>query len=53
VEWGGGAVDPATQTYVVNTSSVAMIYQLLDRQTYQALNHAGDRANYYAQSGPP
>jgi len=53
VEWGGGAVDPATQTYVVNTSSVAMIYQLLDRQKYQALNHAEDRANYYAQSGTP
>ncbi|MBU3078788.1 pyrroloquinoline quinone-dependent dehydrogenase [Sphingomonas quercus] len=31
VEWGGGAVDPAHQIYVVNSSNVAQIYQLIPR----------------------
>ncbi|HSV01781.1 MAG TPA: pyrroloquinoline quinone-dependent dehydrogenase [Phenylobacterium sp.] len=53
VEWGGGAVDPTSGTYVVNNSSVVMIYQLLTRQQYAALNRSEDRTNYYAQSGTP
>ena len=35
VEWGGGAVDPTTHTYVVNSSSVVQIYRLLTRKDYQ------------------
>ena len=33
VEWGGGAIDPTTNTYVVNSSSVVQIYQLIKRET--------------------
>jgi quinoprotein glucose dehydrogenase len=53
VEWGGGAVDPVSQTYVVNNSSVAMIYQLLKRAEYDKLNRSEDRKNYYAMAGTP
>jgi quinoprotein glucose dehydrogenase len=37
MEWGGGAVDPATQTYVVNSSNVMQIYKLIPRQQFDAL----------------
>jgi quinoprotein glucose dehydrogenase len=31
VEWGGGALDPTTNTYVVNSDSVVQIYTLIPR----------------------
>ena len=31
VEWGGGAVDPRSNVYVVNSSAVAQIYRLVPR----------------------
>jgi quinoprotein glucose dehydrogenase len=31
VEWGGGAVDPTTGTYIVNASQVMQIYTLVAR----------------------
>jgi len=31
VEWGGGAVDPTTGTYVVNSDSVVQVYTLVPR----------------------
>ncbi|RCS21839.1 pyrroloquinoline quinone-dependent dehydrogenase [Phyllobacterium salinisoli] len=34
VEWGGGAVDPVSQTYVANHSHVVQIYQILPREIY-------------------
>ena len=37
MEWGGGAVDPATQTYVVNSSNVIQIYKLIPRREFDAL----------------
>ena len=37
MEWGGGAVDPTTQTYVVNSSNVMQIYKLIPRQQFDAL----------------
>lgn len=58
VEWGGGALDPTTNTYVVNSSSVAQIYRLLKREDYDKVN-AGlsigqKNANgYFAQLGAP
>jgi quinoprotein glucose dehydrogenase len=52
VEWGGGAVDPTSLTYVVNSSSVAQIYQLLDRKAYAKVA-AEDPKNTYAQAGTP
>ena len=33
-EWGGGAVDPTTQTYVINSSNVAQVYKLMTREDY-------------------
>ncbi len=58
VEWGGGAVDPTTNTYIVNSSAVAQIYKLIPRDEYNKIN-AGENmeqknANgYFAQEGAP
>lgn len=35
VEWGGGAVDPETQTYVANSSHIVQIYKLIPRDEYK------------------
>jgi quinoprotein glucose dehydrogenase len=53
VEWGGGAVDPETDTYVVNSSSVVQIYQLLTRADYDAKSHGKDASDYFPQEGAP
>jgi quinoprotein glucose dehydrogenase len=54
VEWGGGAVDPRTGTYVVNSSKVVQIYQLLTRQDYNAATNGGQKTkDYYPQTGAP
>jgi quinoprotein glucose dehydrogenase len=56
IEWGGGAIDPATGTYVVNSSSVAQIYQLIPREEYDRKNpdqKNGESSGYYAQEGAP
>lgn len=58
VEWGGGALDPTTNTYVVNSSSVAQIYRLLKREDYDKVNAGRSigqkNANgYFAQLGAP
>ena len=36
IEWAGGAVDPTTGTYVVNSSDVVQIYHLYTREEYAA-----------------
>ncbi len=53
VEWGGGAVDPTTNTYVVNSSSVVQIYRLIKRADYAKESDNGDKSGYYAQEGGP
>ena len=54
VEWGGGALDPATNTYVVNGSSVAMIYRLIRRNDYEKeKKQASDPQDYYPMKGGP
>jgi quinoprotein glucose dehydrogenase len=53
VEWGGGAVDPVTQTYVVNSSAVAQVVQLLKRKDYAAETKNGKPKGYYPQQGSP
>ena len=55
VEWGGGAVDPTTNTYVVNSSAVVQIYRLLKRDDYnKALAQPGAKdAGYSAMEGAP
>jgi quinoprotein glucose dehydrogenase len=52
VEWGGGAVDPTTNTYVVNSSNVVQIYQLLTRDDYARATR-NQTKNYYAMAGSP
>ena len=53
VEWGGGAVDPTTQTYVVNSSYVAQIYKLIPRKEYDEITRNGTPKGYYPQTGGP
>ena len=43
VEWGGGAVDPQRQVFVVNYTSVVQIYKLLPRATFDAMEKKGGR----------
>lgn len=53
VEWGGGAVDPTTGTYVVNSSNVVQIYKLIRREEYKQEEQNGETSGYYAQAGTP
>ena len=53
VEWGGGAVDPTTNTYVVNSNVVPQIYTLVPRADANKLYGDKLRApgGYAAQQG--
>ncbi len=53
VEWGGGALDPTTNTYVVNSSSVVQIYKLIKRENYAQASDNGSKPGYSAQKGAP
>ena len=56
VEWGGGALDPSSNTYVVNSSDVVQIYQLLKRADYDAAvrEHGSEGGGgYSAMEGAP
>ncbi len=53
VEWGGGAVDPATGTYVVNSSDVVQIYKLLTRKAYDDKTKGGTPKGYFPMHGSP
>ncbi|MBS0248379.1 MAG: pyrroloquinoline quinone-dependent dehydrogenase [Proteobacteria bacterium] len=55
IEWGGGAVDPTSGVYVVNSSAVAQIYKLMTRQDYDAADKGADPGDngYYPQAGSP
>jgi quinoprotein glucose dehydrogenase len=56
VEWGGGAIDPVHQVYVVNNSYTAQIYKLLPRQQYDQETKGkspAQTADYFPQSGTP
>ena len=46
-------MDPATDTYVVNSSSVAMIYKLLSRSDYDEAVKGGTPAGYHPMAGTP
>lgn len=52
VEWGGGAVDPRSGVYVVNSSYVAQIYKLLPRKEYDEIKDK-PREEYFPQIGAP
>jgi quinoprotein glucose dehydrogenase len=53
VEWGGGAVDPRSGVYVVNSSYVAQIYQLLERREYEEKAKNGSKFEYFPMNGAP
>jgi quinoprotein glucose dehydrogenase len=53
IEWGGGAVDPRSNVYVVNSSAVAQIYRLVPRKEYQQKTKNGTPDGYYPQTGAP
>jgi len=53
VEWGGGAVDPRSGVYVVNSSYVAQIYRLIERKDYAEQAKHGSKDDYYPQTGAP
>lgn len=52
IEWGGGALDPASNTFVVNSSKVAMIYRLIPRAKF-AEEAKSDPNDYFPQTGTP
>lgn len=53
VEWGGGAIDPTTNTYVVNSDHVPQIYTLIPRAEADKLYGKALRGpgGYAAQAG--
>ncbi|PYE85264.1 pyrroloquinoline quinone-dependent dehydrogenase [Phyllobacterium leguminum] len=56
VEWGGGAVDPESQTFITNSSVVVMIEQLIPRDEYNKVTSVpGSEASggYFPQKGAP
>ncbi|GAB1583866.1 pyrroloquinoline quinone-dependent dehydrogenase [Phyllobacterium phragmitis] len=55
VEWGGGAVDPESQTFVVNHTQVVQIYQLIPRNQYNQAtdNGARETGGYAPMRGSP
>ena len=54
MEWGGGALDPTTNTYVVNSSNVVMVYRLIKREDYEREKKASSRPKeFYPQAGSP
>lgn len=54
VEWGGGAVDPNKQIFVVNNSSAVQIYQLLARADFNKMVSGGlETGGLFPMSGAP
>src|SRR5262249_3708518 len=54
-EWGGGAVDPKSGIFVVNSSSAVQIYQLLARADYDkaAAKASSETGGLSPMSGGP
>lgn len=53
-EWGGGAVDPRTGIFVVNSSSVVQTYRLIPRADYDdAAARGGETGGFSPQTGAP
>jgi quinoprotein glucose dehydrogenase len=55
VEWGGGAVDPNKQIFVVNNSSAAQIYKLMPRKEFDAAAKTGgmETGGFFPMTGSP
>ncbi|MCG7599340.1 pyrroloquinoline quinone-dependent dehydrogenase [Halomonas sp. McH1-25] len=52
-QWGGGAVNPETGIYVVNSNHVVQIYKLIPRDEFQQAEQQGETGGYYAQGDVP
>ncbi|WP_265501479.1 pyrroloquinoline quinone-dependent dehydrogenase [Paracoccus beibuensis] len=44
MQWGGGAVDPETGIFYINSSRIAQIFQLIEREEYANLTTGGSEA---------
>ena len=55
MQWGGGAVDPETGIYYINSSNVVQIYQLIARGEYDQLTSGGSEASggLFPMNGAP
>jgi quinoprotein glucose dehydrogenase len=52
--WGGGAVDPATGIFYVNSSSVVQVIRLVPREGFEDEDTgSGNEAGFYPQEGAP
>lgn len=53
-EWGGGAVDPRSGIYVVNSSSVVQVYRLVPRDQYDdEAARGGETGGFSPMTGTP
>ena len=55
MQWGGGALDPETGIFYVNSSKLVQIFTLIPREEYETLTEKGSGAEqgYYPQQGSP
>jgi quinoprotein glucose dehydrogenase len=54
IEWGGGALDPDNNIFVVNSSHVVMVYLLIPRADYEKEKKAASNpSDYYPMAGAP
>ncbi|MFZ3584953.1 PQQ-binding-like beta-propeller repeat protein [Loktanella sp. DJP18] len=52
--WGGGAVDPETDIYYINSSRIVQVIQLIPREIYEDVaTGSGAEIGYYAQEDAP
>ncbi|TJZ92473.1 pyrroloquinoline quinone-dependent dehydrogenase [Paracoccus gahaiensis] len=54
-QWGGGAVDPESGILYINSSRIAQIYQLIEREEYETLQTGGSEAEggLFPMTGAP
>jgi quinoprotein glucose dehydrogenase len=54
-EWGGGAVDPEKQIFVVNSSSAVQIYKLIPREEYDRVTSlpGSETGGFFPMTGGP
>jgi len=52
-QWGGGAVDPESGIYVINSNSVVQIYTLVPREDFEEKSQDGETSGFYQQGDVP
>ncbi len=54
MQWGGGALDPTTNTFYVNTQKVVQILRMIPREEYERVaGESGAEQGFYPQEGVP